>query len=74
MSRKTKQKFNPIWVFFLIILVSTLGWNLLGGSGTIQEVTWPTVKSTMLDSGAVSRAVVINNQSVEIYLKENKIE
>lgn len=74
MFKAEKQKFNPFWVFFIIIAIFIAGWNLFGTTGKVQEVTWPTVKNTMLDSGAVSRVVVVNNKFVEVYLKESKIE
>lgn len=74
MFKAEKQKFNPLWAFFIIATVAIIGWNMFGATGKIQEVTWPTVKNTMLDSGAISRIVVINNQTVEIYIKESQIE
>lgn len=73
MFKADKQKFNPIFGFFIIITIAIAGWNLFGGAGQIQEVTWPTVKNTMIDSGYVKRVVVINNQMVEVHIKDSKI-
>ncbi|MFI3261900.1 MAG: ATP-dependent zinc metalloprotease FtsH [Rikenellaceae bacterium] len=73
MFKAEKQKFNPFWVFIIIITIAIFTFNAFGSGGTIQEVTWPTVKNTMLEKGAVSRIVVINNQNVEVHLKESKV-
>ncbi|MFI3268609.1 MAG: ATP-dependent metallopeptidase FtsH/Yme1/Tma family protein, partial [Rikenellaceae bacterium] len=74
MFKAEKQKFNPFWVFVIIITIAIFIFNSFGIGGEIQEVTWPTVKNTMLEKDVVNRVVVINNQSVEVYLKEGEIE
>ena len=73
MLKAGKPKINILWIYAMIVLV-IIGWNFFGTKGTTQEITWPTVKNTMLDSSEVQRVVVVNDKLVEVYLKEDALE
>ncbi len=67
-----KPKFNIFWVWGAIAIF-IIGWNMLSTTGATKEVTWATVKKEMLQSGDIERVVVVNNKSVDIYLKSDEV-
>ena len=67
-------KFNPMYVYG-IILVAILYINYIyGTSGKPVETNWLEVKSTMLKNGDVEKINIVNKTEAEIYLKEGSYE
>lgn len=73
MIKNSKPKFNILW-FYAFIAVAIVGWSMLNQGGKVQDTTWATVKNTMLDSAKVARTVVVNEKTVEVYLREGELE
>lgn len=66
-------KFRMLWVY-LVIMAVFLGVNLfLGGSGA-KETDWRTFKTTMLEKGDVSQLIVVNEQTVEVFLEADALK
>lgn len=68
-----KRKFNIYWIY-LIIPIMLIIWNIFGQDISIKEVSWQTVKTQMLETGAVKEIVVLNDKVAQVYLKTDKIE
>lgn len=65
-------KFNVFWIYGLITLL-IVGWSIMGNTGSPVEVNWLTVKDKMIAQQDVKRIVVVNDKTVEVYLKDDKI-
>lgn len=65
-------RFKMVWVYLAIMAVF-LGVNLFLGGGGAQETDWRTFKSTMLETGDVSQLIVVNEQTVEVFLKTDAL-
>jgi ATP-dependent metalloprotease FtsH len=70
-SKKGKPKFSFYWIYAIlaIIFIAIQYWNY---SDPLKEITWPRLE-TMLTNQDVQKIVVINKESAEIYIKEDKI-
>lgn len=66
-------KFNFIWVY-VIILVIFFGYSYLNTSLSPKETDWKTFRSEMLNDGEVQKIVVVNNESVEVYLTKEALQ
>ena len=67
------QKFSYYWIL-LAVAVLLLGFNFfrISGGGA-EETTWPTFRDKMLLVGDVKKVDVINDDKVEIYIKEESL-
>lgn len=66
-------KFKMLWVYLAIMAVF-LGVNLFLGGGGAQETDWRTFKSSMLEAGDVSQLIVVNEQTVEVFLEADALK
>lgn len=70
-KQSTSSPFQPKWSWLYVVLF--VGFMLLffmGDSGGIPETTWKQFEEEMLANGDVEKVVVVNNERVEIYIKE----
>lgn len=66
-------KFNPYWVYGLIIIAFlAIQWFTLG-AGPV-ETNWKEVKTTMLASNDIKKIIVVNEKEAQIYLKETSYD
>jgi len=73
-NKPSSFKFNPMYVYG-IILVAILYINYIyGTSGRPVETNWREVKSTMLKNGDIDKINIVNKTEAEIYLKEGSYE
>ena len=70
-NKKGKPKFSFYWIYAIlaIIFIAIQYWNY---SDPLKEITWPRLE-TMLTNQDVQKIVVINKESAEIYIKEDKL-
>ena len=71
--KKGVKKFNPMWIYAVVVAI-ILVWSFLGENGTPKEIHWNTFKNEMLLEGDVSKVVIVNNETAQIYLKKDKID
>jgi AFG3 family protein len=75
-QRPDSNPTNPFaksWWIYLVIVVFIAGqWWLLSGVGP-QQTNWQEVESQMIVSGDLEKLVVINQERVEIYLREEAL-
>lgn len=66
-------KFNIYWIYGLVLL-AILGANFIGGNfaNSVTELSFQQFKD-YLQKGQVSKAVVVNNDHVEVYLKPGAV-
>ena len=70
---KPKRSFNFYWIYGIIILV-ILSINLFQyNSGSTEEITNAQYRE-MLEAGDVQKIVVVNEQMVKVYLKEEALD
>ncbi len=62
---------NSWWIIFLLLFF--LAPLLFVGLTSIQETNWISFKNTMLDKGAVEKIVVVNNETAEVYIRQEMI-
>ncbi len=72
-NKPSAFKFNPIYVYGLILL-AIVAFNFYGSGGKPVETNWREVKNTMLKNGDIEKIVVVNKTEAEIYLKEASYE
>lgn len=63
-----RRRFNWGWVY-LIILVLVLLPSIFNLSGNKTEITWQQFENQMVARNAVSKVVIVNNASAEVYIK-----
>src|SRR6185312_16706968 len=63
-------RFNIYWIYG-IILVGILGVQFFGSSmgSSAKEQSFQDFRNNYLDKGLVDHVIVVNNESVEVYLK-----
>lgn len=66
-----KRSFNFYWIYGIIILV-ILSINLFQYSGGMAHID-TTEYRKMLEAGDVQRIVIVNDQSVKVYLKKEAL-
>lgn len=69
---KKKPKFNIMWVYAIIVL-GIFAIATLNKGGKPQKTDWKQFREEMLKTGDVEKLVVINNETVEIYLKPDRL-
>jgi AFG3 family protein len=69
---KKKPKFNIMWVY-AIIVIGIFAIATLNKGGKPQKTDWKQFREEMLKSGDVERLVVVNNETVEIYIKPDRL-
>jgi len=68
---KNKPKFNMTWVYALLIVV-ILGLQVLSFFGGPVTIDWRTFNNELIQSHDVEKIVIINRETAEIYLKQDK--
>ncbi len=67
------QKFNYYWILGIVAIV-LLGFNFFKmAGGSIQETSWSEFRDKMLLTGDVEKVQVVNDDKVEIYIKETSL-
>jgi cell division protease FtsH len=69
---KKKPRFNIMWVYGIIIL-GIFGIATLNKGGKAKEVDFRQFREEMLKTGAVEKLVVVNNETVEIFIKQDRL-
>lgn len=62
-----------MWVYAVIVVIILI-WSYLGNTGSPKVISWEVFNSEMLTKGDVSKVVIVNNKTAEVYLKEGKIK
>lgn len=65
-------KFNLFW-FYLVITAVFIGITFFSGFNTTEETDWNTFKSDMLLDNEVEKILVINEKTVEVYIKKEAL-
>ncbi|MCB0769774.1 MAG: ATP-dependent zinc metalloprotease FtsH [Flavobacteriales bacterium] len=71
-KEKPKRSFNFYWIYGIIILV-ILSINLFQYGGGMVKIS-PTEYQKMLEDGDVQRIVVVNDQTVKVFIKKDKLQ
>ena len=66
-------KFNPYWIYGIIIVIFLAIQYLSVGSGPV-ETNWQEVKNTMIKQHDVEKIIVVNKDEAQIYLKEDSYD
>jgi AFG3 family protein len=66
-----KPKFNIYWIYGLIALVF-IGIQFINFGSEAEKIDWKRFKEEMLSQNDVKKVVVVNNNRVEVYIKEQK--
>ncbi|MFN5423561.1 MAG: ATP-dependent zinc metalloprotease FtsH [bacterium] len=61
------------WLALLMIASLFLLPRLFNTSPEGKEISWQQFKTHMLDTGAVEKLVVVNNERVDVFIKKNKL-
>ena len=69
---KKKPKFNIMWVYGLI-LIGIFAIATFNKGGKPKETTLKQFREEMLKTGDVEKLVVVNNETVEIYIKSDRL-
>ncbi|MFO7613516.1 MAG: ATP-dependent zinc metalloprotease FtsH [Bacteroidales bacterium] len=67
-----RSKFNFYWIYAILLIVFLLTY-FINWSGEVKKTTWGEVKE-MLASGDVYRLVLVNKETAEIYIREDRLE
>ncbi|HEX6427044.1 MAG TPA: ATP-dependent zinc metalloprotease FtsH [Niastella sp.] len=70
-SQKEPSDSRFPWMWSMMILLGVILMYLLfkGTGNSVQEITWPEFERNILSKGAVEKIVVVNQDYVDIYLK-----
>lgn len=69
----TRPRVNMAWVW-IIFIGGIIMWSYFGSTPTAPKEITPTVfKEKLFPSGDLEKVVVVNKESAEIYLKEDKV-
>lgn len=68
-----KSKFNFYWIYAIAILL-ILGSQMFQMNNTANEISMPKFLNELLPSGDVKKVAVVNEDNVEVYLKESALE
>lgn len=69
---RPKRSFNFYWIYGIIILV-ILAINLFQVGGSMTKID-PSAYQSMLENGDVRRIVVVNDQTVKVFIKEDRLQ
>lgn len=67
------EGYKPNWLYFLLllfVLLTIFNWP----SSKSQEISWLTFEQTMLREYDVAKIVVLNKETAQIYIKEDKLK
>ena len=70
---KLPAGYNPNWLYFLLflfVLLTIFNWP----STNPKEISWLTFEQTMLRDYDVAKIVVLNKETAQIYIKEDKLK
>ncbi len=67
-----KPRFNIYWIYAIIAL-AFIFINFLSPSGSPEEINMADFKNNMLSKGDVEKVIVVNKETVEVYIKPSKI-
>jgi len=73
-NKPSAFKFNPIYIYGILLVVFVYINFVYGTSGKPVETNWREVKNTMLKNGDVEKIVIVNKTEAEIFLKESSYE
>jgi AFG3 family protein len=65
--------FNFLWIYAIILAVF-IGYSYFSSSNAVKEIDWQTFNTKMLQKGQVDKVVVVNNETVEVYIKASKLD
>jgi cell division protease FtsH len=68
-----KPKFNLYWIYG-IILIALVGGQFISLSNTVPKVSEYVFMEDFLKTGEVERVTIVNDQLVEVYIKEAALE
>ena len=66
-------RFNFIWVY-VIILALFLAYSYFSTSDSPKETDWNTFRHKMLENEQVEKLIVVNSESVEVYIKKGSLD
>jgi cell division protease FtsH len=66
-----KPKFNIYWIYGLIAVIF-IGLQFIDFGGQPADINWYTFEKEMLSKGDVSKVVVVNNKTVEVYIRKER--
>ena len=72
-SKNPKFNFNGYWIYGIIAVVF-FGMQFLNFGSGAKLTTWEIFETEMLKQQDVQRIVVVNNEIVEIYIKNDKLD
>ncbi len=67
------NKFNFYWIYGALA-VGLLALQMLGSDYNIKETSWQRFEQDMLKAHDVEKVVVVNKETVEIYIKKDRLE
>jgi len=67
-----RSKFSFYWIYAVLLIVFALTYFINWG-GEVKKTTWGEVKE-MLSNGDVHKLVLVNKETAEIYIREDKLE
>ena len=67
-----KPRFNPFWIWGIII-VGIVIWSFMNGGSAEKQISWETLRDNMLGKDDVEKVEVVNGETVKIYLKQDRI-
>jgi AFG3 family protein len=70
---KKKPKFNIMWIYAIIVL-GIFAIATLNKSNKPVKTDWKQFREEMMKNGDVDKIVVINNETVEIYIKPDRLK
>ncbi|TVR78040.1 MAG: ATP-dependent metallopeptidase FtsH/Yme1/Tma family protein [Chitinophagaceae bacterium] len=68
-----KPKFNFYWIYALIAVL-LIGLQIYSFQGSIEEIDYRSFEQEMLKEGHVEKMIVVNNEFVEVFIKESSLE
>lgn len=71
-QQNNKPKFNVYWIYGLIA-IAILSIQFLSVGNSPVHISESRFKNQMLEQGDVARVVVVNKESVEVYIKEDRL-
>jgi len=66
-------RFNFIWIY-AIILALFLAYSYFSTSNSPKETDWNTFRHEMLENNQVDKLIVVNSETVEVYLKKSSLD
>ncbi|MBI2270944.1 MAG: ATP-dependent metallopeptidase FtsH/Yme1/Tma family protein [Bacteroidetes bacterium] len=73
-GKEKSRPFSFYWIYLIIIAGVVLFNFFPGKSSSFQETTWQKFKQEMLLDHDVEKAIVVNKERVEVYIKEESLK